>query len=629
MKCVNKIQIGNIFVNKLKLNIMKYRYLLAFVFALASFLPGCRKPDELIMTEKKIKAPISLVGSILGSDIKYSAKVDEEAGTIKVRVPYYISDTEPIQGDLSQMRVEATLPVGARFIPSIAGIHDLVSGFHATLVRADGTKKDYLITAEYFKSPIALITKVTLPDAPSAFISYAEPANKEKGAVNILKTSRSIEIASQHAKIEVSPWARWESDAKNADGTVDLSGSPEIKVIAQDGTTVIYKSGFEYPKFVKKGTAGYMSHLFHLFPSKKESFGFIQGNNRTCAVVGNYLVISALDFNFLVFDRFDGKKLSNVKVNVDGCLTGTAQVHAITTDSEGHLVAMTLAAANDQLIKNKIFEIYVWKDGIENPPVKILSGDITSDAIFESFRNSNKDAVGKTWDVGRKIGICGDVTKGDAVIATLSPGMARIMRIIVKDGKVKEITGSAWGLTMWNQQTTIVPLDTRPTGAFLHNGSTNRLIGYTSQADKVGTILMQPGPKWWNGWVIGIRYIEFNGMKLIGVANTMKENGAFHYTKMIISDISNPNVNTFKGGDILDTREDNYDYNNGREIGKGKYNFTTGFVSFYNSNWSIGPDNTQTGDVAFGMSPDGNAVQAYLMVTDHGVLAYEITRYDM
>ena len=96
MKCVNKIQIGNIFVNKLKLNIMKYRYLLAFVFALASFLPGCRKPDELIMTDKKIKAPISLVGSILGSDIKYSAKVDEEAGTIKVRVPYYISDTEPI-----------------------------------------------------------------------------------------------------------------------------------------------------------------------------------------------------------------------------------------------------------------------------------------------------------------------------------------------------------------------------------------------------------------------------------------------------------------------------------------------------------------------------------------------------
>lgn len=38
---------------------------------------------------------------------------------------------------------------------------------------------------------------------------------------------------------------------------------------------------------------------------------------------------------------------------------------------------------------------------------------------------------------------------------------------------------------------------------------------------------------------------------------------------------------------------------------------------------------TARGDVAFGASEDGNAVQAYMLTTDNGILAYEITRYDI
>ncbi len=610
--------------------IMKYRYVLATALSLAVLMPGCQKPDELTMTEKSVNAPISLVGKLVGSDTAYPAQIDENEGSIKVRVPFYISDTEPIQGDLTQMKIEATLPLGARFVPPISGIHDLVSGFHSTLIRADGSKKDYVVTAEYFKSSLALITKVILPDAPSAFIAYTNPENGEKGSVKILKTSGQVAAASCKAKLVVSPWATWKSDAANPDGTIDLSGEPEITVTAQDGTTVVYSSGFNSPKFVKPGEVGYMSALFALNPTKKEPLGFKEANNRTCTVVDNYLIISALDCKFLVFNRFDGKLLPDVKINVDGCMTESAQVHAITTDAAGHLVAMTLAAANNKWVSNKILEVYAWKDGLDNPPVKILSGDLTSDPVFEKFRNSNTGNLGKSWDVGRKIGVCGDVTKGDAVIATLSPGMARIMRIILKDGAVQDVTGSAWGLGMWNQQTAVIPLDTRPTGAFVHNGTTNRLISYVSQADGQTPIIMQPSKNWWEGMLIGIGYIEFNGMKLLGIANTCIEGGAFHYTKLIVGNISNPTATTFQDGDILDSRNDNFDYTNGREIGKMKYNFTpTGFVSYYNPDGRVGNNGNQTGDVAFGMSPDGNAIQVYLLVTDFGLLSYEITRYDI
>ena len=77
---------------------------------------------------------LSVKGSLISdADKQYDAVVDEANGTITVQVPYYISDTEKIQGDLTQMKVTANMPTGARFEPEISGIHDLVAGFQSTL----------------------------------------------------------------------------------------------------------------------------------------------------------------------------------------------------------------------------------------------------------------------------------------------------------------------------------------------------------------------------------------------------------------------------------------------------------------------------------------------------------------
>lgn len=50
------------------------------------------------------------------------------------------------------MKVSASLPVGAKFSPSISGIRDLVSGFQSTLVKEDGSKITYTFKAAYVKS---------------------------------------------------------------------------------------------------------------------------------------------------------------------------------------------------------------------------------------------------------------------------------------------------------------------------------------------------------------------------------------------------------------------------------------------------------------------------------------------
>ena len=551
-----------------------------------------------------------------------------ENNVVTIQVPYYLSDTEKVQGDLTKMKVRATLPIGARFEPGLSGIYNLLDGFQSTLIFANGRREKLTFKATYKKSEKCSITKAILPKAPSAMITYSAPENGEAGKISILKTSSVLLEASRYGKIEVSPWATWECSAINPDGSIDFSKEPEIKVIAQDGSFSIYKVSLTYPSFVNEGEVGYISEMFHLVPSLKNDLGFVKDKNRTIAVIGKYLVISDLKRNFLLFNRFSGEAVTDIKVNF-GKFTEGGDIHAISADSGGHLVAISLAAFKNKWVPNSIFEVYVWKNGIENPPIKLFAGDVASDPKLADFRKSNPESSTKTWDIGRKIGIFGDVTNGDAIIATLSPQLARILRIIIKDGTVDSMTGSAWGLGFWTNQTTIIPLDNRPTGTSIHNGSTNMKVGYASQADNLKPVYMNPRGSWWGGMLNGMGYVEFNGMKIIGLMNSCVSPPQF-YSRLVVENISNPSPNTFNTMEIMDSRLDNYDFANGRPIGKGKQNPTaSGFTSFYNSDGSIGANGNQTGDVAFGKDTDGNAIQVYMLSTNHGVLAYEITRYDL
>lgn len=49
-------------------------------------------------------------------------------------------------------------------------------------------------------------------------------------------------------------------------------------------------------------------------------------------------------------------------------------------------------------------------------------------------------------------------------------------------------------------------------------------------------------------------------------------------------------------------------------------------TSFYNA---IGENPNSTGDIAIGHSADGNSIQVYMLTTDHGIIAYELTKYNL
>ena len=218
---------------------MKIKYLFTGVLISMLAFMSCEDPDDLARTGSENVTGLTITGCLASDEsTTYSAIVDEASNTITIQVPYYISDTEKIQGDLTQMKVSASLPVGAKFSPSISGIRDLVSGFQSTLVKEDGSKITYTFKAAYVKSKLASISKVELTDYSRATIRIVEPESTGgTGKIIIYKTSSAIDAALKSAALTVSPWATIESSSLDpATGIIDLSNQPTITVIAQNGT---------------------------------------------------------------------------------------------------------------------------------------------------------------------------------------------------------------------------------------------------------------------------------------------------------------------------------------------------------------------------------------------------------
>lgn len=327
------------------------------------------------------------------------------------------------------MKVRGSLPYGTRFEPGLSGIHDLAAGIERTLVSdVDGSSRHYTINAAYVKSDQAFATRVSLADMPNAVVSIEEPETEDgTGSITVYKTSSSIDGALKAATVTVSPWATIECRAMNGDGTIDLSEFPDIVVVSQDGSVrKTYKTAVDLPSFVPSGKAGYIASLFGFQILENNEYGFEAENNRTLAVVGDYLIVgnSGDASKMVVMNRFTGKP-TGLSVNATGI---SRSIHAITSDSAGHLVAV--AYTNSSTLPD--FEVWVWKNGIGDAPTLIFSKSLPSDPYFAPLRSANPGTT--TYDIGRMVDVIGDVTSGEAIIGTSCIQKIRSVFIPLADG---------------------------------------------------------------------------------------------------------------------------------------------------------------------------------------------------
>jgi hypothetical protein len=175
-------------------------------------------------------------------------------------------------------------------------------------------------------------------------------------------------------------------------------------------------------------------------------------------------------------------------------------------------------------------------------------------------------------------------------------------------------------------------------------GNYRRNLVYTPETAGAN-VVMNPIPYGWGTADIGVGYIEFNGCKLVGIQNVNGSDNPLTVAnaRLFVADISARTAAALTTGKIMDSRLDNFDPRVGT-MGSGVGNPTiTGMTSsspVVSGETILGPNREPalmnatvavgaTGDVCFGKSDNGNAVQVYMLTTDNGIIAYELTRYDL
>ncbi len=575
----------------------------------------------------------------------YGSVIDPAAGTITVQVPYYISDTEPIMGDITQMKLEAQMPVGYTFSPSLSGIHDLAAGYRTNLISNTGVSTAYTIYAEFVKSSEARIISAKLTESERTAVAIREPANAgEHGKIVVAKTSSSIDGALREVALNVSPWATVECDAMDpATGYIDFSNKPQITIVSQNGENkTVYDVDIQVPEVLPYGV-GYISVMWakQLYTDNDE--GWEANANSSVAVVDDYLIVSnAKDFtNMLVFDRFNGKRLNDVKVNTEGIPAGRI-IHAITSDDANHMVAGVLTS-NAWMVTPTNCLIYVWKDGITSKPTCVLDADMAG-SYFAGVTGMASVDIFHTMSCG------GDMTSGNAVITNTYRGhYGGVMLFPFVDGQpdgncIYEGNAGVFGST-WDASTAVPLTYKAPWSYIVHSGNARAIVSYVPEGTgKRAVTFTRPTSHWWGtdagtdwtgGSVMGADYIEFNGCQLLAIANATNDQTAY---RIYVSNIgASPTATSFADGFIFDTREGNKlgDASKGGPAGTG-YG-VSGMVSqyTYESGRTVlgdnlgGAVNRRVSSVLFASSTDGNAVQVYMLVRDHGILAYELTRFDL
>ncbi len=641
---------------------MKQNMKLSRIIFAAAVLPmlftGCHKPDELVRENNGNVMNLTIKGTLLQNSQEYDAVVNDEDYTVTFNIPYYISDTEEIMSDLSELKIRATMPLGAKFEPGISGIHDMSDGkvFVSTLVYEDGVRKPYTFRALRKKSDDSSLDGAALTDEDvRAVFSITEPtADNPKGKLTVLKTSGAVEAALQSVKLTPAPWATIEAAGYDRQtGTVDLNAIKEIYVFSQDGASkTVYEVSIESPAVLPSGQIGYVSALFGIQCTGADGLGFEADANCSIAAVGNYLIVSNKNdaSKMAVFNRFSGRHLTEVTVNTSG-VDASRELRAISTDDDGNLVAVTYTCTKEQTDVTKAngwdyvktdpaIKVYYWKNGIDSAPEEIMNLSITSAEM-------NKLAS-KATELFNQMGIKGSLSSGRAVITSTEAAVARVFAFYFNNGKFQTVEqfcpysdGKAFWLSTKNSSKAI-PLNTESPLAYVINGDFRPQIGYSTGVPAGSLVFDAPKTHWWASGgnydytknLRGVDVTEFNGTRLLAVSNGNLSSGIWGHRLYVANIGMAPTKTSLQSGFLFDSREGDLEHGDASKGGPTGTGYSpsgmTSTYPFVASDGKFGGDNaTKRGDVIFVESADGNVVQVYMFTANAGILGYEITRYDM
>lgn len=564
-------------------------------FLLLSVIPGfmsCHKADEVKLGDKSAVLDMTAQLFNSASDKVWQGILSANQDSIYFDIPYYLSDTVAIKPDLTKMILRANLPSGAVVTPELGGLKDLSKPYPVTVQAGNGTQHAYVILARLLKSDKKEMTGFSIPSLELKGI------NASTDTIKLIVPPKFDQNLLKHVvpSFTLSPWA---SVSPGMGEPQDFTKNVVYTVTALDGSTSTITVVQSYPKVLEYGFG--LTYL--MWQKDSDAAGFTRGLDCGLAVCGDKLIVARRNLAFSIYNKLTGQLLSE-HVNIQGTdADGVGGIiFGIDTDDRDNLLAVNFTRIANA---GNILKIFRWKDGLSNPPEVILQLPVTH---FASETN-------RGIDLGRSIKIAGDID-GNAQIMVSMGGNGtdenRSLKFSVKNGVITnaanpEIVAGEGVKYKWRGKSIPVAASDN-TPYFVLSVGTDKGLVYMDENRKAFLFeTNENSSAFYNNTVYSIAYGEFNHAKYMFAASG---NWAYQ-TKLLGFDVTNPSLIP------IDKNDDAY---------YKKFNVFTSLPNILQ--FAKGDNENATGDIAVKMSDDGNSIYVYMLVTDAGIMAYELTKYE-
>ncbi|WEK21754.1 MAG: DUF5018 domain-containing protein [Candidatus Pedobacter colombiensis] len=557
---------------------MKRLSLFFIVTALAGLmLNSCKKAEKVVRNTKNDLSDIYGTIEGMGSSRLFEPIFSANRDTIYFEMPYYYPVNSDNAVDLTKIIIRSTVPSDAMVTPALGVVQDVSKPFKLNITSGSGDVRSFVVVSK--KVGDVSITKAKVQYQTGASTQEIEAVIKGDDVLFYILPGTDLSAATLNLEINS------HSTSSIASGsTINLSKNLPLTITGVDGRKKTYTLKAAEPVKLDYG----VGINRRLWSKTAAELGFTANNEPSLAVSGDYLVtvVRTNPAVYRVFNRHTGAYIKNMP------LPFSALAMQIVNDADGNLIGTTYAA------KNGNFIVYKWTD-VDATPVKLIE-----------WTNNNPAGITGDGGVGRRLNIYGSVNS-DAVIMSTGGQSSVIYKWRIVNGVLvkntpdvityKSVTGGS--TTFMGYQADAQPVSTDAnTDYFINyqfeialvNGVSNeRSIGFANESAVFGL------------FHFATDYIVFNKAKYLAIQKFVKTTS---YNNAILG---------------------LYDVTESSKISLSAADPRYRTFNIYNSEEFLGAtvNSNGTGDVCFGLSPDKERLQVYMLLTNGGILAHEFTKY--
>lgn len=535
---------------------------------------SCAKIDSEFTVKSSSKVLTALqVNFADGTGGFHPTSTEPYGSDITVEIPWYYPEGSYHETSLDSLFLTGTIPNSSYMRPAF-GLTNLSSPKTYTLSAQDGSTQQYTITAVRKRSNKAEISSFKL---------------KESGISGVVVNNKVIipytdaDLSSQTAEVELSYYAKISPDPSQPH---DYSQPVQYTVTADDGTTKVFSVQLGTPVKLAKG----FGSVKKLWYKSAGDLGFEDYRQISIAVSGDYFLLPNSNewvggSSIKYYNRKTGTFAGNLNVS------GADGIYSISNDKNGKIVGINNLYAGNNVC------LYEW-DNVNSAP-RLLA------------RTSGWSSVASAF-YGRKLAVYGDISGNAVIMATTdgtnAGGANNVLKWTIRNGSVVSQDPEVINYPkIFGYVAKAVPTGSNQTDDFLFCSNVPSFMDYVSGASNTVQYSFSPdfiaNPR---GSTPALTYFEFNNAKFAAVTDASAYSSAMH-----IFDVTDPSKismsstsSSYSSFHVFDGSSD--------------------YVACPSANLNV------TGDIAVGpVSSDGFTMTVYFLVTNGGVVAYELNCIDV